>query len=332
MTRRFFLPLLSLTLMVALAGCRKAAPAQDSAPEPRVQLTPVQFAADSAMAHVNRQCDLGPRVPGTSAHTACADYIAAQMAAYGLSVENQTFDATTWDGKKWRGRNIIGRYNADADERVVLAAHWDSRPWADADPDSSRHREPVMAANDGAAGVAVLLEVARCLPALKPQVGVDLVCFDLEDYGAPYWGEGDDEGNDWCLGSQHWSREVRRTGYKARYGILLDMVGGHDARFCYEGFSLRYARSVMVRLWETAASVGAANLFVRTEGGYVTDDHVPMNETAGIPTVDVVPHVNGAASTFGATWHTVNDTPANISKENLRLVGQTLLQMLAEEM
>ena len=187
MTRRLFLPLLSITLTMAFAGCRKATPAQDSAPEPQVQLTPVQFAADSAMMHVNRQCDLGPRVPGTSAHAACADYIAARMAAYGLSVENQPFDATTWDGKAWRGRNIIARYNAGAAERVVLAAHWDSRPWADADPDSSRHREPVMAANDGAAGVAVLLEVARCLKELKPQVGVDLVCFDLEDYGAPYW-------------------------------------------------------------------------------------------------------------------------------------------------
>lgn len=118
------------------------------------------------------------------------------------------------------GRNIIAAYNPDASERILITSHWDSRPWCDADPDSTLHRNtPVMAANDGASGVAVIIELARLLKELKPAVGIDFVCFDLEDCGAPYWGTGDDEGRDWCLGSRHWAEQASTAGYRARYGI-----------------------------------------------------------------------------------------------------------------
>ena len=118
--------------------------------------------------------------------------------------------------------------------------------------------------------------------------------------------------------------------YKARCGILLDMVGGQDARFAYEGVSLRYARDVVVQLWDAATRAKADNLFQAIEGGYAQDDHVPMNEIAGIPTIDVIPFLEGEHS-FGVTWHTTNDTPQNISKETLRGVGQTLLQYISEQ-
>lgn len=313
-----------------LTACKNNTSATAEAATDSVQLTPVKFSADSAFAAVKAQCDFGPRVPNSPAHEACGDYIAARFRAYGLTVTEQRRTFMGWDGKRLDGRNIIASFNPDAPERVLIAAHWDSRPWADADPDSTLHRQPVMAANDGASGVAVMLEVARLLPELKPAVGVDFVCFDVEDYGAPYWGTPDPNGRDWCLGSQYWAEQAAATGYRARYGVLLDMVGGRDARFCYEGFSKRYAEGVMYRIWQTAAAVGASSLFAAQDGGYATDDHLPMNEVAGIPTVDIIPYVPGEHS-FGATWHTTHDTPDNISPENLRLVGQTLLQLLSEE-
>ena len=189
-----------------------------------------------------------------------------------------------------------------------------------------------MAANDGASGVAVMLEVARKLEELKPELGIDFICFDSEDYGMPYWADTDDvaDGSDWCLGSQYWAAHPHVPGYKARFGILLDMVGGRDARFCFEGISMRYASEVMVHVWDAAGRAGASQLFLAEQGGYAQDDHVPMNEVAGIPTIDIIPYVEGE-HTFGATWHTTQDTPENISRETLKGVGQTLLQFLSEK-
>lgn len=317
--------------LAAFTACKNnPTPAADQATD-SVELTSVAFSADSAMACLRAQCDFGPRVPDTEAHRRCGDYIAAKFRAFGLDVNEQRTTVTGWDGKQIGCRNIVASYLPAAEERIVIAAHWDSRPWADADPDSANHRKPVPAANDGASGVAVMLETARLLRELKPAVGIDFVCFDVEDRGAPYWGTGPDDGSDWCLGSQHWAREAAASGYRARYGILLDMVGGRDARFCYEGYSMRYAEGIMRRLWETASAVGADGLFLKQDGSWATDDHVPMNQVAGIPTVDIIPYVAGGENAFGTTWHTVADTPENISPETLRLVGQTLLQMISEE-
>lgn len=320
--------LLGLSLTACKGGGQTAG---DNVDTTTVALTPIQFSADSAMASVRTQCDFGPRVPNSKAHELCGRYIADMFRSYGLQVEEQKAVLTGWDKQQLNATNIIASYRPEASERVVLAAHWDSRPWADADPDSANHRKPVLAANDGASGVAVLLEVARLVDSLAPAVGVDFICFDMEDYGAPYWGTPDVQGRDWCLGSWHWAQQARARGYRARYGILLDMVGGQDARFCYEGYSKQYAEPIMMRLWGTAAQVGADRLFVQTDGSWATDDHVPMNQLAGIPTVDVIPYIAGSERSFGATWHTVNDTPEHISPETLRLVGQTLLQMLSEE-
>lgn len=323
---------LALTVL-SMGSCKNqktSAPAEGDADT--VALTQVKFQADSAYAHVEAQCAFGPRVPNSEAHRACADYIVNCFKQYGLQVTEQKADLKAWDGKVLHSRNIIAAYRPEATERILLCAHWDSRPWADADPDSANHRKPVMAANDGASGVAVLLELARLMPQLNPAVGVDFICFDSEDYGAPYWAEdkAPHDGSDWCLGSQYWARNPHVEGYRARYGILLDMVGGKDARYCYEGISLRYAREVVVRVWDAAQRVGAGNLFLQQEGSYAQDDHVPLNEIAGIPTIDIIPYLDGT-HTFGATWHTVNDTPENIAPATLGAVGQTMLQVLAEE-
>ena len=217
---------LALTVL-SMGSCKNrktSAPAEGDADT--VALTQVKFQADSAYAHVEAQCAFGPRVPDSEAHRACADYIVNRFKQYGLQVTEQKADLKAWDGKVLHSRNIIAAYRPEATERILLCAHWDSRPWADADPDSANHRKPVMAANDGASGVAVLLELARLMPQLNPAVGVDFICFDSEDYGAPYWAEdkAPHDGSDWCLGStvlgaQSACRGLPRTlRHSARHG------------------------------------------------------------------------------------------------------------------
>ncbi len=324
--------LLTAAIALSLTACKsRSAATAESETTDNTAVTQVRFDADSAYADVVAQCAFGPRVPNSDAHASCADYIARRFAQYGLDVQQQRADLKAWDGKTLHTRNIIAAYRPDLADRILLCTHWESRPWADADPDSANHRSPVMAANDGASGVAVLLEVARQLKELKPEVGIDFVCFDSEDYGAPYWAGDKDpgDGTDWCLGARYWAANPHKPGYSAHFGILLDMVGGQDARFCYEGTSLRYARDIVVRVWDAAQRADAAGLFLQQEGGWAQDDHVPVNEIAGIPTIDIIPYVEGE-HTFGRTWHTVSDTPDNISKETLRGVGQTLLQFLSE--
>lgn len=321
-----------LIMLATFTGCKNQSQTSSGQDTDTIAVTQVQFDADSAYASVVAQCDFGPRVPGSAAHDRCGDYIVARFKALGLSVSEQRADQKAWDGKMLHTRNIIAAYRPELADRIIICTHWESRPWADADPDSSLHREPVMAANDGASGVAVMLEVARKLEELKPELGIDFICFDSEDYGMPYWAETDEmeNGSDWCLGSQYWAAHPHVPGYKARFGILLDMVGGRDARFCFEGISMRYASEVMVQVWDAAGRAGASQLFLTEQGGYAQDDHVPMNEVAGIPTIDIIPYVEGE-HTFGATWHTTQDTPENISRETLKGVGQTLLQFLSEK-
>lgn len=295
-------------------------------------LTSVTFNADSAFTTIEDQCAFGPRVPNSSAHKACGNYILERFKAYGLDVMEQNATLSAWDGKNLHMRNIIAAYAPEREDRVMICTHWESRPWADEDPDEDNHRKPVPAANDGASGVGVMIEVARLLEELQPEVGVDFICFDLEDYGTPYWDDdkAPADGTDWCMGSEYWSNHPHQTDYAPRFGILLDMVGGKDAQFRYEGVSLFFARDVVVKVWEAAASIGADNIFLTEEGTFVQDDHVRINEITGIPTIDIIPYVPGG-DTFGKTWHTLADTPENISKETLRAVGQTLLQVLSEE-
>ena len=297
-------------------------------PTPEIDVAPVEFVGDSALALVREQCSFGPRVPGSEASRRCGDWIVGRFTGLGLDVSEQKATVTGWDGKSLPCRNITARWKPDAQRRVAVFTHWDSRPWADQDPDSAHHRQPVMAANDGASGVAVMLELARLLDKLNPAVGVDFVCFDVEDYGAPYWSGKSSEEEGWCLGSQYWSTHLPADYVKPEYGILLDMVGGMGTHFRYEYNSRRYAEAVVARVWAAAKSAGAENYFIDEDGLATVDDHVPVNKNAGIPTIDVI---GNSGQGFPVTWHTVSDTPENISPDLLKAVGQTLLQLLYEE-
>ncbi|MCR4920471.1 MAG: M28 family peptidase [Bacteroidaceae bacterium] len=290
------------------------------------------FQTDSAMEHIQRQCAFGPRVTGSVAAQHCGDYIAECFRQYGAEVSEQPVEAVLYDGTRLNGRNIIARLNTSNPDRLLLCAHWDSRPWADNDPVERNWLKPVPAANDGASGVAVLLELCRLLQQVPIPVGIDFVCFDAEDVGAPKWERPeDDEDSDWCQGSQAWARQAATDGYRARYGILLDMVGGRGSTFARELISRRYAQPVVDMVWRLGRQLGYSHYFPLRDGGYLIDDHVPVNQTAHVPCIDIVPYFKDGPSSFGPTWHTLADTPENIDPHVLNAVGQTLTQLLYNE-
>lgn len=290
------------------------------------------FIADSAMAYCQAQCDFGPRTMNSKAHDLCEEWIINKFKGFGLEVETQKADLTGWDGTKLHSTNIIACFNPQAERRILICAHWDSRPWADNDPDSTNWHKPVLAANDGASGVGVMLEVARLLQNdTTLAIGVDLVCFDAEDYGTPQWAEkNEDSEKTWALGAQYWAKNLPEN-YKPQFGILLDMVGGQGAKIYQEHFSLRYAASIVDKVWSAARHAGFSSVFANEVGGGVTDDHIPVNE-AGIPTVDIIPfYPDCRQSSFGPTWHTINDDMEHLDANTLKAVGQTLIQVIYSE-
>ena len=325
--------MLLMVLLLAACNSNKKA-AADGGDEITGQPVGPVFNADSAYTFCAKQCDFGPRLMNTDAHERCGKWIADKFRQYGCTVTLQEATLDGYDGTPLKSTNIIASHRPEQTERILLCAHWDSRPWADNDPDSANWRKPVMGANDGASGVAVMLEVARLLAAdtAKLAVGVDFVCFDAEDWGVPRWSDVSDNGDSWALGAQYWSANPHKPGYKARFGILLDMVGGQGAQFWREGMSMQYAPDIVKKVWQAAETAGYGSMFVDRDGAYVTDDHIPVNEKAKIPTVDIVAYYPDCqTSSFGPTWHTVNDTMENIDKSTLGAVGQTVIQVLYSE-
>ena len=295
------------------------------------------FNADSAYAFTKAQCDFGPRDMNTRGHDLCGEWIVSKFKEYGCKVTTQTAMLAGYDGTKLRSRNIMASINPEATTRILLCAHWDSRPWADNDPDSANWRKPILAANDAASGVAVMLELARIIgkskdeKAFNKQLGIDFVCFDAEDWGTPQWADVADNADSWALGAQYWSKNLPQ-GYEARYGILLDMVGGVGAKFYREGMSMQYAPEIVKKVWRAAREVGFGSYFPKEDGGVITDDHVPVNQFAKIPTIDIIPYyADCQQSSFGPTWHTLADNMENIDKNTLKAVGQTLVQVIYKE-
>ena len=295
------------------------------------------FNADSAYAFTKAQCDFGPRDMNSRGHDLCGEWIVSKFKEYGCKVTTQTATLAGYDGTKLRSRNIMASIDPEATTRILLCAHWDSRPWADNDPDSANWRKPILAANDAASGVAVMLELARIIrkskdeKAFNKQLGIDFVCFDAEDWGTPQWADVADNADSWALGAQYWSKNLPQ-GYEARYGILLDMVGGVGAKFYREGMSMQYAPEIVKKVWRAAREVGFGSYFPKEDGGMITDDHVPVNQFAKIPTIDIIPYyADCQQSSFGPTWHTLADNMENIDKNTLKAVGQTLVQVIYKE-
>ena len=408
---------------MAACGNSRNTPAKSEGSTASQQVGPT-FSADSAYAFCQRQCDFGPRTMNSEAHEKCGQWIAQKFASYGLEVTEQRATLKGFDGTPLLSNNIIASYRPELKDRILICAHWDSRPWADNDPDEANWTKPVLAANDGASGVAVMLELARIITGCRPQdaevglqtadqrpqtsdhglqtadqrpqtsdhglqtsdqrpqtsdhglqtsdqrpqdadhglqtsdhrpqdtdlglqtsdhrpqtsstpstsstplppIGVDFICFDAEDWGS------DNVSDSWALGAQHWAAHPHREGYSARYGILLDMVGGQGARFYREGFSMYYAPKIVEKVWRAADDLGYGSIFLQKDGHAITDDHGPVNNVAGIPCIDIIPHYPDCReSSFGPTWHTINDDMAHIDANTLKAVGQTLVQIIFSE-
>ena len=276
----------------------------------------------------------GPRIPNTEAHAACARYLEQQLKAFGAEVIGQDFTEKTFDGKTAQLRNIIGVINPKAKRRILLAAHWDTRPFAD--QDKKDPEKTFDGANDGASGVGILLEVARALQTADPKadIGVDIVFFDGEDYGendAYTPTENEEPGKWWCLGAKYWAAHKHSPEYSAYFGILLDMVGNANAKFAREGVSLHYAPSVVDRVWGYAAALGYGSTFINTNAESITDDHVYVNRIGNINMIDIIEYDMSDGNYFSNTWHTHADNMEHIDKNTLKAVGQTLLQTLYEQ-
>lgn len=291
----------------------------------------MKFSEDSAYAFIERQIAFGPRVPATDAHDRCARYLADAFRNFGAdTIITQQFTATAYNGDKLPLTNIMARFNTGQPDRILLAAHYDTRPWADREKRAELVNTPVLGANDGASGVAVLMEIARLMQQKLPAIGVDILLTDGEDYGnSNGWANSD---TTWCLGTQYWTEHMPAdyAVMRPRYGILLDMVGGHYARFHREYISDIFAPSVIDRVWGIADRSGYSRFFVNKQGGSVVDDHLFINN-AGIPMADIIDVNNEATGNFPSTWHTTDDNIDGISKSTLQAVGQTVTNVIYYE-
>jgi hypothetical protein len=315
----------AILFSVSSCGPEAGQPKEKTPPVPEVKKTPApDFNADSAYSFVKTQVDLGPRVPGTPAHAKCAEYLSAKLKSYGFEVIIPSgITVQTYDQKQFVLKNIIASYKPELPSRVLICSHWDTRPVCESD--TKDKDKPGDGANDGASGVAVAMEIARLVSKAGPNVGVDIIYFDVEDYG-----ENGSE-DSWCLGSKYWAKNLHKKGYFANYGILLDMVGGPGAIFPKEGISMEYAAGIVDKVWDKANSKGYDNFFIPQTKQFIgADDHVPVNVDANIPCIDIIQY-DQERNSFPAYHHTHSDNMDMIDKKTLKAVGQTLLEVIYNE-
>lgn len=291
-----------------------------------VKLVSPEFNADSSLAYTKAQVDFGPRIPSTEAHAKCAAYLVSKLKSFGGEVTVQEAPAKTYDGKSHRLKNIIAAFYPEKKQRVLITAHWDARPFSDQDSDPKMKDKPFDAANDGASGVAVILEMARQIQLKRPNVGVDFILWDIEDYGKSQ----DETENEttWCIGSQYWAKNPTFKTNKPLYAINLDMVGGSNAQFTQDEISRKYAPQILKKVWDIGNEIGYSAYFLNVPSGNLIDDHFWVNQ-AGIPCIDIIHYAD--ASGFYINWHTQLDNLNNIDKNTLLAVGQTVLETIYRE-
>ena len=285
------------------------------------------FNADSAYNYVKKQLEFGPRVPGSEAHAQCAEWFIDFFNEKADTVYVQDFRTRLYNGKSIDGKNIIASFNPKAKKKILLAAHWDSRPFADHDPDRTKWNTPIDGANDGASGVGVLMEVARALKENPINTGIDIILFDLEDYGAPQY-LNLMTNDDWALGSQYWSKNPHVYNYSAYFGILLDMVGASNPRFPKEYYSQQLAPSLSNEIWRMARELGYDQYFINEIGHPINDDHIYVNVNANIPMIDLIHLEDNENSSFYPYWHTLNDNIHQIDPNTLGMVGNVVLNVI----
>jgi Zn-dependent M28 family amino/carboxypeptidase len=297
--------------------------------QPFVPIAKPVFNGDNAYNYVQKQVDFGPRVPGTSEHKACAEYLEKELKSFGLQTTLQVGKTTSFDGVELPVYNITGKYDPENLNRIMLFAHWDTRPFADRD--TKDKGKPILGANDGGSGVGVILELVRAImqDSLKPKVGIDFVFFDVEDYGKTGGSMTIPGTNTWCLGSQYWASNLEEDFIKPKYGVLLDMVGAKDAVFPIEEQSKKFNSPLVSKVWYLAGKLGYGNYFIQELSGGVTDDHVQVS-LVGIPSIDII-HYDPYKRDFGHFHHRHSDNMDVINKNTLKAVGETMLELIYRE-
>lgn len=288
-----------------------------------------EFNADSAYYFVQNQVDFGPRVLSSVGWKNCSMYLQKKLSSYCQNVSIQESKIITYDKKNHTLKNIVGSFSPEKNNRIALFAHWDTRPVADHDIENQE--KPILGANDGGSGVGLLLEIARQFKLKEPKIGVDIILFDAEDYGQPENSNFSTMANSWCLGSQYWAKNPHKKNYFARYGILVDMVGGKNATFYQEETSTYFAPSIVDKVWKAGHIIGAGHHFIYKKSPQILDDHYYVNTIAGIPTIDIIEYDPTTKHNFNKHWHTHGDNMNNVCKETLYAVGQTLLHVIYNE-
>ena len=325
--RKYSVFLSGLVLLIGLVSCSK----QQAAIERPA------FCADTAYAYVERQMTFGPRVPNSKAHNDCAVWMIQQLRAHGAKVELQRGEMPDYRGNMQQIYNIIAHFSTPeiaSRPRILLGAHYDTRPWCDEEADYADRYYNVPGANDGASGVGVLMEIGRQLGMRIAdstlRTPVDIILFDCEDMGTPRFYTGKEREDTWCLGSQLWATNYSRqpADIHYRFGIVLDMVGAPDASFPREMYSTQYAHNYQQQIWRAAEQLGYGALFNQQQSYPITDDHYYVNYIAGIPCVDIIHYDIRNATGFASWWHTRNDDMTNISRQTLQAVGEVVMSQL----
>jgi hypothetical protein len=322
-----------LLISIILAGFACKQNPQTVVPnEKQLKIVVPEFNADSAYFYTATQVAFGPRVPNTPAHTACGNYLAGELRRFGAEVLEQETVLQTYNKQSIHANNIIASFNPDNSNRILLCAHWDSRPFADHDSNPANHHKAIDGANDGAGACGALLEIARHVGMEAPAFGIDIILFDAEDWGTPEFDLQKYGSTGWCLGSEYWAKHPHAPNYTAKYGILLDMVSAPEATFYKESMSMRYAGKIVQKVWEAAQALGYGSYFINKTGPSVTDDHVEVFNYRKIPCIDIIQYDPASRSeSFGDYWHTLNDNMDSVSKETLKAVGQTVLYVVYNE-
>ncbi len=298
------------------------------------------FCADSAYSYIEKQMSFGPRVPNSKGHNDCAVWLIQKLRSFGAEVELQRGQMPDYRGNMQQIYNIIAHFTPSSSPRILLGAHYDTRPWCDEEENYSDRYYNVPGANDGASGVGVLLEVARQI-GLKVAdstltTPIDIIFFDVEDMGSPRFYTGQEREDTWCLGSQLWATNYAKmlndksqiSNPQYRFGIVLDMVGAPDASFPREMYSTQYAGNYQQQIWSAAQKLGYGSMFNNQQSYPITDDHYYVNYIAGIPCVDIIHYDIRNATGFPHWWHTRNDDMTNISKSTLQAVGEVVMSQL----
>jgi len=277
-----------------------------------------RFDEDHAFSYLVAQCDFGPRNPGSDGYYACLDYLITELdqSANEIILQDFSYQERRYN-KQYNLQNIIARFNPDAEFQTIISAHWDTRPWADQEDLRQDRNQPIIGANDGASGVAILLELAKIMGENPPPIGVNLVFFDGEDLGVP------GENETYCQGSRFFATNLPIP--RPDEAINLDMVGDKQLVLPIERYSLEYHPKLVRHLWDRAKDMGL-DAFIGRVDYAIYDDHIPLNEIAGIPSIDIIDFKY--PNSYANFWHTMNDIPENCSEESLGQVGALMVDYI----